>query len=472
MVSIGNIGSGFGSLSSQQIRAINRLNELSGAIAANSERLSTLKRINSASDDPAGLVAATKLEQELTAAEAASKNVTRASSIVNTADVAIGEIVTQLQEARSLILESAGGGQTSSEIAANQVEVDVILNSINSLAQIEFGGRRLLDGSSSFRTQGVDTTEYTSVNVQSRNTADDVTINVEVTSQATQATDSFSGTISSDTTLTVTGPDGSAVISLSNGATNSEIADAFNAVAYLTGVDAVDDVGGGDVDFSTADYGSSATIEISVSSGAFATDNANSVAGTDAVATINGQSVTADGTTFDVSTGGTQVEITVDPASNGTLNSFLVTGAGLEFVVGSSGTNVLRTGLPTLSTARLGGALGTVSDIRSGGSADLIGGNAVTALRIIDDAISQATLSQATVGAFQKNALEPAGRLLGSQTINLSSALSSIQDVDVALETALLSRNQLMHQTTLQALSVSSLQQQNVLGLLQSTSLF
>ncbi len=462
-----SISNGAGSLSSSQIRALNRLQELNSAIATNTQRLSTFKRINSAKDDPAGLIASSLLQRELTAAEAASENVTRASAVVSTADSSIGQIVDQLQEARSLILQSAGGGLTSAEVAANQVEVDVIIRGINSLAQVEFGGQRLLDGSASFRTEGVDNTEFTSVEVLSKSTADDVTVNVEVTSQATQATDTFSGTISSDTTLTIEGPDGSAVITLANGASDADVAAAFNSVAYLTGVDAVEDVGNGEVDLSTADYGSAAEINITVSEGTFTTDGGNSAAGSDAVATINGESVTADGTSFNVSTSNTQLEITVDPSASGTLTSFQVSGEGLQFAVGTNVANTLRVGMPVLNAARLGGPSGMVSDILSGNSADLIGGNSVTAVRVIDDAIEQATLAQARVGSFQKNALEPAGRLLNAQITNTSSALSSVQDADVARETALLTGNQLMQQATLQALSISSLQQEGVLSLLQ-----
>ncbi len=470
MNSISSLGSGFGSLSPSQIRAINRLHSLSKAIATNSQRLSTFKRINSASDDPAGLIASSILQRELTAAETASKNVTRATAVVNTADSSLGEIVDQLQAARTLILQSAGGGLSSAEVAANQVEVDVIIRNINSLGQVEFGGKRLLDGTSSFRTEGVDPAEFSNVTVLAKSTDSDVTVNVEVTSQATQATDTFSGTISSDTTLTVTGPDGSAVITLANGASNADIADAFNAVAYLTGVDAVEDVGNGEVDFSTADYGSAATIEITVSEGTFNTDGGNSVAGTDAVADVNGESVTANGTTFQVSNGAAQLEFTVDPSASGTLTTFQVTGKGLEFAVGSNVSNTLRIGMPAINSARLGGPAGSLNDILSGNSADLIGGNSVTALRIVDDAIDQALMARARVGAFAKNGLQPAGRLLDSQITNLSSVLSSIQDTDIAVETARLTNNQLMQQATLQALSISGLQQESVLSLLQSTA--
>jgi flagellin len=58
-----------GSIGSDQLRALRRISELSQAITQNTTRLSTLRRINSAKDDPAGLIRATLLETELTAAE-------------------------------------------------------------------------------------------------------------------------------------------------------------------------------------------------------------------------------------------------------------------------------------------------------------------------------------------------------------------------------------------------------------------
>ena len=148
------IGSIFG-LGTDQIRALNRLNELAQAISKSQQRLSTLRRINSAADDPSGLVQATLLETELKAAEEASEGLTRAGALLSTADTTAQEILTQLQQARSLALAAADGTLSSSDVAANQVQIDQILDTIDSLARTEFNGRRLLDGTSGFRATGV-----------------------------------------------------------------------------------------------------------------------------------------------------------------------------------------------------------------------------------------------------------------------------------------------------------------------------
>ena len=58
--------------------------------------------------------------------------------------------------------------------------------------------------------------------------------------------------------------------------------------------------------------------------------------------------------------------------------------------------------------------------------------------------------------------------MLGSQIVNLSAALSAVRDTDIALETALLSNNQLLQQSTLLSLSITNFQNQDVLNLLKS----
>ena len=94
--------SGISALSSGQISALNRLHELSNAIAQNTKRLTTLKRINSAKDDPSGLIQVSLLESELVSAESALEGITRANALLSTADSAASQMLAQLQEARGL----------------------------------------------------------------------------------------------------------------------------------------------------------------------------------------------------------------------------------------------------------------------------------------------------------------------------------------------------------------------------------
>ncbi len=462
------IGS-LGSLATDQLRALNRISQISREIATNTQRLSTLKRINSAKDDPAGLIQATLLQQELTAAEAASKSVTRASAMLNTADAAAGEIVSQLQEARTLVFEAAGGGLSNAEVAANQIEVDSILQSINNLAKTSFAGQQLLTGASGYQVSSVNTSKIADVDVLSKNTADDVTVNINVTTTATQATDTYTGgVLAADVTLIVGGKNGTSVISLSSGSSLNTIAQAFNDVKHETGVTAT--VNAGNINFKSVDYGSEATISIEVTQGTFTLTGGGSAAGTDAVATINGQQYTGDGSTFNVNTSQFAAVIDVKPTTSGVVTPFVISGEGLQFNVGSSPSSFASIGLPNLSTASLGGVTGKLYSIGSGGDNSLTSNKAAEALEIIDDAIADATRSQAIIGGFQKYTLDSSSRVLDSQTEQMSSALSAVQDTDVAVESALLAKNQLLEQTALQALTITSLRHQDVLSLLQSAA--
>ena len=456
------------SVSSSQLSAILRIQELSSAIAQNSLRLTTLKRINSAKDDPSGVIQAAILQQELAAAEQVSSGITRANALLSTADSAMEEVLTNLNQARTLVLQAAGGTLDAEEIAANQIQVDSILQAVDSLSRTQFAGQRLLDGTSSYRTTGADPTEVLDVDVLDKQTSDDITISINVTQQAAQASDSYTdGTLASDTTLVVTGSNGTTTLSLSSGATTQDIADAFNEVTYLTGVTATR-IDASQVDFASVGYGSAATIEIEATAGTFDTSGGGSAEGTDAIATINGQSVTGAGSTFYYY--GNQVSLVIEAATSatGALDAFVVSGDGLRFVIGTSPSATASIGLPKLTTTSLGGVTGNLYSIRSGGANTLTGGNAVEALEIIDDAIDEVTRGRAIVGSFQTYTLDSADNVLSSTIENTSAALSAVEDADVALETALLANNQLMQQAAYQALSISAMQYDSVLTILQS----
>lgn len=457
------------SLAADQMRALRRLQSLGREISENTRRLSTLKRINQAKDDPAGLVHASRLQAELTATEAASKSVTRANAMLNTADAAAGEIVAQLHSARALVLEAAGGGLSDAEVAANQVEVDAILRSIDNLSRTSFAGKQLLNGTSGFRVSGTDTAKVLDVDILDKTTADAVTVNVNVTSTATRASDTYTGgALAADVTLIVQGSNGTSTISMSAGSSLNDIRDAFNAVTYETGVTAA--VNGGNIDLKSTEYGSAATISIQVTEGTFTLANGGSASGTDAVATINGQSYTGDGSTFNVNTATVSMTIELSPTASGAVAPFVVSGEGLSFKVGASAGSSARIGLPNLHSSSLGGVSGKLSSIKSGGDNSLTGGNAATALGIIDAALGDATRSQAIIGGFQKFTLDSSSRVLDSQAEHLSTALSEVQDTDIALETAMLTKNRLLEQTALEALSISSFRQQDILGLLRNAA--
>jgi flagellin len=95
------------------------------------QRLATGQRINSGSDDPAGLIAATELDAALTALDAESRGLQRVNSNATITDGHLSELTSMMGELRSLTVASANsGGLSDAEVAANQMRIDSLSASI------------------------------------------------------------------------------------------------------------------------------------------------------------------------------------------------------------------------------------------------------------------------------------------------------------------------------------------------------
>lgn len=457
-------------LDPQQLGAVIRLQKVNDAIALNNLRISTQRRINSSKDDPAGLVAVANLQAEIDALDVTTKSLSRASSLLDSADAAAGQIVSQLGQARSLVLASADGTLSAAEKAGKQAELDKVIRAVSTLAGTEFNGQRLLDGTAGYRVTGVNTSQIKSVTVLDRQNSNDVTVNVNVTTAATKATNSYTGgALGSDTTLTITGTNGTASISLSNGASTSDIASAFNAVSQLTGVTA-SRIDGNQVDFASTEYGTRANITIAAQTGSFATTTVGTTTGTNAIATINGSSVTADGTTFTVNTQQSLVSFSVAPTATGTLTPFTISGEGLQFLIGESPSATAGIGLPNLNSGALNSIYGTLTSVMSGGQNSLSSGNLANTLAIVDAALATATAAQSRIGSFQKYTINSAANVAAKTKENVSQALSDRDGFDLATETSLLANNQLLQQASIQSLQIFQQSSLSILSLLSSTA--
>jgi flagellin len=130
----------------------------------------------------------------------------------------------------------------------------------------------------------------------------------------------------------------------------------------------------------------------------------------------------------------------------------------ISFQVGFGTTAGIDTLSVTLESA-LATTLGLDSlDIGSGGDTS-------AALTAIDGAINQVSGLRGRLGALQ-NRLDSTINNLSVQVENLSAANSRIRDVDVAYETAQLTRNSILQQASLSILAQSNAQPQAALALL------
>ena len=192
------------------LTAQNRLQRTQADLQTSLTRLSTGLRINSGKDDPAGLIASESLRSDITSINKALSNTQRANQIIGTADSALGQVSSLLNDIRGLVVEAANNGALSeSEIAANQLQVDSSLEAINRISQTTtFQGRRLLDGSLDFTTNIGSVNTVSDLRIDSANLGSTgaVSVDVNISAAATKgaitvATDAFTAAAAANTQL-------------------------------------------------------------------------------------------------------------------------------------------------------------------------------------------------------------------------------------------------------------------------------
>jgi flagellin len=131
------------------------------------QRLSTGLRINSGADDPAGLIASENLQAEIGGLTQAVNNSAQATNVISTADGALTEVSSLLNDINGLVVESANSGALSpEEIQANQLQVDSDVQSITRIAgTTNFAGLNLIDGSLGYITSGVNTSAISALDI-------------------------------------------------------------------------------------------------------------------------------------------------------------------------------------------------------------------------------------------------------------------------------------------------------------------
>jgi flagellin len=113
------------------------------------ERLSTGQRINSASDDAAGLAVASRMTSQLNGLNMAVRNANDAISLVQTADGALSEVTNMLQRMRELAVQAASGTMSTTDQAALSTEFEALTLGIDAIADnTQWNGTQLLDATS------------------------------------------------------------------------------------------------------------------------------------------------------------------------------------------------------------------------------------------------------------------------------------------------------------------------------------
>ncbi len=278
------------------------------------------------------------------------------------------------------------------------------------------------------------------------------------------------GLLNDSLTIQVGGADGTEVFAFQSGASVNQMAAAINLVTDASGVAA--SYSGNTLTLTSSAYGTDAFVDVNVieegSSGTFEVNLSDTRdAGEDIVATVNGISATGDGNIFSINTATLSMTTTVSAGSS-TNFDFNITGGGAMFQLGPDvvTNQQVRMGITSVNTATLRGESGRLYTIASGGANDL-DSDPNTAARIVDQVINKVTTLRGRLGAFQKTSLDTNIASLTDTLENLTAAESSIRDADFAVETAALTRAQILVQSGISVLGVANSNPQNVLALLR-----
>ena len=109
------------------------------------ERISSGSKINSAKDNPLKIDQSEKLKMQIRSLEMASKNVQDTTSMVQTADTAMGTISEVLIRMKELVVKGASSTNTEYDKQVIQTEIKELTNYIEDTANnTEFNGNKIL----------------------------------------------------------------------------------------------------------------------------------------------------------------------------------------------------------------------------------------------------------------------------------------------------------------------------------------
>lgn len=491
------------------LNAQRNLNTSQGALATSLERLSSGLRINSAKDDAAGLAISDRFTTQIRGLNQAARNANDGISLAQTGEGALAEITSNLQRIRELAVQSANATNNSSDRAALDLEVQQRLAEIDRVSsQTSFNGTKLIDGTfgtASFQV-GANVGETIDLNISSGTRSSQIgqiatgTSSVEVTVAALTG----SGTIQvgSDDAVTV----GASVAGTGAGQTAGSAfakAEAINTASIggltATAVNTIELTAAASTGTTSGDLYSLAINGQDI----FASfdQNANGILTTQQITdAINAQSsntgVTAALNGADLQlTAADGRDIAIGQTLGGSAGGGLSAGAGttvndVDYRAGQIGTVAQATDGSVVAAAVNGGTvtLSANQNIVATGDGAILGfaGVNVTlavdtkalntvdvttvqksndAIARLDSALKSVSDLRSTFGAIQ-NRFESTVTNLATTSENLSAARSRILDADFAVETANLTRGQILQQAGTAILAQANSLPQNVLSLL------
>ncbi len=390
------------------IYAQTNLNQTQNSLQNVLEQLSSGSRINSGSDDAAGLAVANGLAANTAALTQSAQNATDGVSLLQTSDGALSQVTSLLNRAVTLATEAANGTLNSSQVGSANQEYQNILSEINNIGS-----------TTNFNGNGVFSNTATTVFVTDGTASGATTFNEIIGSLSTTSVGTTAATTTAGTTSALANP-APTVPTATTGATAT--------FAFGSASDTV-----------------SGTLSIAVGGGSAV--STNFAAGTtlaEAVGQLN------DSTAF--RTAGLTAS-----QSTTSLNQLVITGpTGAANTLDLTGTALSDT-TPTITTPGAGVNLSGTT---------LTAATAQDVLTNVTSAIQDVAYQRGTIGA-DVNQLNAASNVASTESVNLTSAENNITATDYGQATSDLAKYQVLSQTGISALAQANSTSQEILKLLQ-----
>lgn len=452
-------------------------------LTASLQKLSSGYRINSASDDAAGLAISEGFRADIASFEVASQNTSEASSLLQVAEGGMEQIGNMLSRLNELATQASSANVGSSERVKIDAEASALIAEIDRIANsTKYGSTSLLNGTfgaSQVGTLGAGTTGDGIIDDANDNIVYDFTLSgggdadagTQVTALGASVTEG-TYTIAQTATgvITITNSSGTISESYTGSLTGSTLTFA-NIGITITFTGAISDASG----FSDAAADTSVKFE---RTGLTSLNVENAATGTytvtettageikitnsdgSATQTVSYQSHTQT-LNFDV----LGISFTLGSDYSNTTSEL----DGMELTVGAntdSSGNTFQVGNENNSDNRISISIdGVTTSVLGLDTLDLsTASNAQAALDSIDSAISTLAGSRGDIGAYM-NRLEYASANLSSTIENVQAAESVIRDVDMASEMTTYTKYQVLLQAGTAMLAQANSVPQQVLSL-------
>jgi flagellin len=408
------------------IYAENNLNSTSTSLSKVLQQLSSGSKINSGSDDAAGLSLVNGLAANAAALSQSETNATEGSGLLQVADGALSQVTSLLNRAVTLATEASNGTLNSSQDTAANQEYQSILSEISNI-----GSTTTYNGKTVF---GSTTNIYTG-----------------------------------DSTSTGASVDRLTISSLSS----SNVGDTNGKMSYSSGTSVF-------LNLSSATKNAQSTDATGAGSMTFSYENSDGTTGT---ATITPTDTTVNGLISAINSSGLGVTATFTTAgaagdataAASTMTGIQITGA-VNITATSASSDLVSTTITDSSTsagALEAGSSGTATISYTDAAGTNLSGtkldnqaDAQSALTSLNAAITNVAAQDGYIGA-QINTLNSVSSVLSTQSENVTSAQDAVQSTDYASATSDMSKYEILSQTGISALAQANSVQQEVTKLLQ-----